>query len=81
MSFEDFVQMTQTTECHYCAENILWEPHNNGAYNLDRKDNTVGYTKENVVVCCGRCNRGKGFHFTYEEWVCMTVALRKLKGI
>ena len=28
--------------------------------NLDRIDNTKGYTKKNLAVCCWRCNRKKG---------------------
>ena len=27
---------------------------------IDRVDNTIGYTVDNTVSCCGRCNRGKG---------------------
>ena len=39
------------------------------AYNLDRKDSIKGYTKENCVVCCKRCNRAKSNLFSYEEWL------------
>lgn len=50
--------------CYYCGEN----PNNcrtrhNGAkimyQGLDRIDNNVGYTKENVVPCCKYCNSFK----------------------
>ena len=27
---------------------------------IDRKDNSVGYTFDNSVSCCGECNRMKG---------------------
>jgi len=35
---------------------------NNGDYiynGLDRADNSKGYELDNVVPCCGRCNRAK----------------------
>lgn len=73
LSYEEFVEFTGEKECHYCGAPISWakfNPHKNGtAYNLDRKNNAIGYTKENCVVCCFRCNRGKSDLFTYEEWV------------
>ncbi len=36
---------------------------------LDRKDNDKGYTIDNVVPCCGRCNQIKGNKITYEEMI------------
>jgi hypothetical protein len=50
--------------CHYCgvepyaiAGKMNWSQF---IYNgLDRVDNTMGYTKENVVPCCEICNRAK----------------------
>ena len=29
---------------------------------IDRFDNSIGYTAENVVSCCGKCNRMKNKH-------------------
>lgn len=54
--------------CHYCDEvpSKTRKSHNgaedyisNGA---DRVDNSVGYTKENVVPCCTFCNKAKSVH-------------------
>jgi hypothetical protein len=63
-------------DCHYCGDTVPWVPHINvkkgvrgSAYNLDRKNNSLGYSRSNCVVCCARCNRAKSNHFTYEEWV------------
>lgn len=39
------------------------------AYYLDRKDSFEGYSVENCVVCCSRCNQAKSNFFTYEQWV------------
>lgn len=47
------------THCHYCG----CEPgtHNqNGLNGIDRVDSGQGYTDENVVPCCGKCNLMKG---------------------
>ena len=72
LTYEEFVEFTAITECHYCSFPIHWSKHNNEgsrAYNLDRKDNKLGYIKGNLVVCCIRCNVAKMNHFTYDEFV------------
>jgi hypothetical protein len=38
--------------CHYCGDEIQ-------TVGLDRFDNKKGYTVENIVPCCGTCNRMK----------------------
>lgn len=42
---------------------------NGNNYNLDRKDNAVGYTVENCVVCCKSCNKTKWTSLDYEEMI------------
>jgi hypothetical protein len=78
ISFEQFLEFTKITSCHYCGSRIEWtefrRPHGKhsariGPYNLDCKDNSIGYTVDNVVVCCKRCNYAKGIWFTYDEFV------------
>lgn len=73
LTYEEFVGFTKLTQCHYCGANIRWAEfdiiRNGSNYNLDRKDNSLGYSRSNCVVCCPRCNRAKSNHFTYEEWV------------
>lgn len=84
LSYKQFVDLTTETKCHYCGVEIMWARYNHGkngnCYNLDRKDNSTGYTSSNVVVCCTRCNYGKGKHFTYEEWAVMTTALKGMRA-
>ncbi len=50
--------------CHYCGEPIKLT-----CYGLDRKDNSRGYTLDNVVPSCFPCNASKLDRFTYEEMV------------
>jgi len=42
--------------CLYCKKENT-KTHSNG---IDRSDNTLGYTSENSVACCGECNYMKG---------------------
>lgn len=59
--FDDLVK----SDCFYCAappSAIKKHPAKNGDFiysGIDRKDNFGGYTVDNVVPCCGRCNRAK----------------------
>ena len=69
VTYEEFLEFTKINQCHYCESKITWQPHNAvSSYNLDRKDNSGDYTKENCVVCCIRCNIGKNQYFSYDEW-------------
>jgi hypothetical protein len=85
MSFEDFLTFVHIDKCHYCSKPIFFIPYNRGkgkrsSVNLDRKNSDIGYSKDNCVVCCMSCNRGKNKLFTYEEWVVMTTALKEFRA-
>lgn len=63
IGLDDFIVLSKSN-CYYCGS----EPANTCKYNtgevvkysgLDRKDNSLGYTKENAVPCCHICNRAK----------------------
>jgi 5-methylcytosine-specific restriction endonuclease McrA len=73
LSYEEFLEFTKEPKCHYCGAPVRFKTHiymeGESATNLDRKDNLLGYSKSNCVVCCKRCNVGKNSNFTYEEWV------------
>lgn len=76
ITYDDYLQIAESnTSCHYCDAPIVWREyrsqHSRGGFgsNLDRKDASVGYTVDNVVACCGRCNYAKGTHFSYDQWV------------
>ena len=89
ITYAQFLKFVEHTQCHYCTAPIKWfaEGRNkagigrgNGgsSYNLDRKDSRLGYTVNNCVVCCARCNRGKCHLFSYDEWRAMTACFRKV---
>ena len=79
LTYEEFLEFTKTSKCFYCDAAVKWKEFSSGGYgyNLDRKDNSLSYTKENCVVCCKRCNMGKRDTFTFEEWYGMTSYFRK----
>ncbi len=67
LTLENYFELSKITACHYCGASIPWS-NKSSAYFLDRKDNKIGYMKDNCAVCCTRCNFAKGNRFTYSEW-------------
>ncbi len=77
--------------CVYCGEQVLWLPYdrkNIGAnanknratgHNLDRIDNDKNYEINNVVVCCGDCNRTRGDRFSFEEFTLLAPTIRAIR--
>lgn len=61
--------------CYYCDRPL--DPMGVG---LDRIDNdkSIGYTRENVVPCCGRCNCTRGDRFTFEEMCIIGESIRRI---
>ncbi len=71
---EEEVRQLVTGDCEYCgtppSRQIQRGPKSasllvNG---IDRKHNAQGYTRDNVVSCCWRCNRSKR-DMSYEDWM------------
>lgn len=66
---EEFYFLVQIRKCFYCGGTVDWSPYGRpGATNLDRKDNTKGYTFDNVAVCCFKCNTLKSNFWESEEF-------------
>jgi 5-methylcytosine-specific restriction endonuclease McrA len=72
LSLEEFVTIT-SKKCYYCGKPPGQFLTTRGAsqshyiYNgIDRVDNSLGYTLDNVVPCCKQCNRAKGALTTQE---------------
>ncbi len=83
ITYDEFLEFTKITMCTYCGAPVIWSEwaYNNkniGGYNLDRKDNSKGYHKDNVVVCCGDCNWTRGDRFTYEEFMLIARVIRHI---
>jgi len=84
LTYEEFLEFTDVGACHYCTSKITWLPHNvgetngNAKSNLDRKDNSLGYSKENCVVSCIICNRIKNNYLSYEEMMKLSPVLRTI---
>jgi hypothetical protein len=75
LTYKEYLKLTNICFCHYCKAEVNWK---STAYNLDRKDNSLGYSKKNCVVCCGSCNRTKGDRFTYEEFMLIAKVSRRI---
>jgi hypothetical protein len=74
LSREEITEITSAA-CCYCGG-----PLPNYGYGLDRKDNTQGYTRENVVPCCETCNWIKSNRFSYEEMLELGETIRYIRA-
>jgi hypothetical protein len=80
LTYEEYLAFTEQKSCHYCDAEIVWgKLRTSTGHNLDRKDNALGYSVENCVVCCGSCNRTKGDRYTYEEFMLIAPILKMIQ--
>jgi len=85
ITFNEFLDIIKNNKCHYCDSELIYNEHskvyginNSRAHQLDRKDNNVGYEKNNLVPCCWDCNRLKSDRFTYDEFIQLAPILKKI---
>ena len=81
LAFELTREMFDTirnSECFYCKKENT-DTHSNG---IDRDDNSIGYTIENTVSCCGECNYMKGslHKMEYIDWCKIISAHNRFKN-
>jgi hypothetical protein len=87
ITYKEFLNTIVGKDCHYCGKRLIFNPHTRDsegnytsrAHQMDRKDNLLGYTKNNVVPCCWECNRLKSDIYSYEEFMKIAVALREVQ--
>lgn len=68
----------QTKTCAYCGLSIeeyskikkYLNKHMQKAtkFGIDRKDNALPYSEDNIALCCANCNKLKGYLFDAEEF-------------
>jgi hypothetical protein len=65
--------------CHYTGMPLTMEPNSYYTVSLDRVDSSRGYTKDNVVFCCGFINRMKQ-ELTVEQFIMACKAVVRFNG-
>src|SRR5208282_62328 len=75
-SYNQFLNFTKIKACYYCEGLIPWQAHGRNSYFLDRKDNALGYTRSNTVVCCSLCNWIKGRELSHDEMLILKPGLK-----
>lgn len=79
MTREEFYHWYDATEekCHYCDLTDLkfdkkrpyQAKYGVKRFTIDRKDNSLFYTLDNIVKACNRCNSAKNDIFSYEQFL------------
>lgn len=68
LTFEECCQLWKKG-CHYCSATLL----DKSGSSLDRRDNLLGYDNNNVLPCCGDCNKVRNTVLSVEE---MEIAMK-----
>ena len=77
--FSDWYTLSDK-KCNYCGveeKTLIAADRSKSCLTIDRKNNLIGYTKENICLACFRCNNMKSNFFTAEEW--LEIANRYIK--
>lgn len=77
LSFEEY-ETIAVLPCHYC-NNILGKVEAGGG--IDRIDNDRGYSVDNVVSCCGTCNKIKNDSLNFEEAKKVICVILEMRGL
>jgi len=86
LNYDEFINIIEDSKCHYCDKPLIFNKHTRDensnhvsrAYQLDRKDNNLGYHLDNVVTCCWNCNRIKSDIYSYEDFMKLSPILKEL---
>ena len=74
LSFEEYKEIVKLGRCSYCGGKLPMVGHG-----LDRVNNSLGYTKDNVKPCCKICNLAKGsmMHSIFVRWLNRVASYRR----
>lgn len=85
LSIDKFKSLTEDI-CYYCKSTPAGKIDNKWHYGysvhngIDRIDNTRGYTLDNCVTCCKRCNQAKNDMTKFEFYLWIEKVYNRLKG-
>lgn len=75
ISFKEYARLI-SNPCYYCGMSLK-DHYGSG---LDRINNNKGYYKNNVLPCCGNCNKTRSDIYTVKEMKIMINALLKYRN-
>lgn len=85
LSYSEFLSLVRQ-DCYYCGAKPEMRPSHSKRWGftfpmsgLDRRENSKGYSSNNVVACCTHCNRAK-WDYSEEEfysWISRVVNYNK----
>lgn len=55
LTYDEYEKIIKDKNCQYCNGKL-----SRTSYSLDRVNNDLGYSLDNVVPCCQKCNSKKG---------------------
>lgn len=67
----DYFRELISSGCIYCGDT--------DRVGLDRIDNNIGHSKDNVVPCCYSCNTARNNNFSYDEMLVIGKSIRQVK--
>ncbi len=77
ITLEVYLKLTENNQCIYCMGPLPLS-----GIGLDRIDNLKGYLLDNVLPCCGECNRIRSDVYTIEEMkTIIGPAVRRLREL
>lgn len=75
LTIEQYCSVVDQKQCVYC-QNVLPPT----GYGLDRIDSSKGYSIDNILPCCGICNRIKNDSLTMKEMILAARVIRLVRA-
>lgn len=74
ITFNQYKEIVASNLCSYCGGAL-----GHSGHGLDRMNGALGYSKKNVVPCCGQCNSLKSDKLSVTETMTLIDTLKKLR--